>query len=198
MGSALPWIARQTFSGVAGMDMSVTPTGASASSTALMTAGGTPMADAVAFGQWAAAAQLLLRGAQQLGELRARADRAEQLLDCVLAGQSPAEVQRLLCTLVTTLGERIVADLREQVFRHLIALSPAFFTDRHTTPWGAAINFDGDLADPVREFFIHNALYWIEEFHLDGLRLDAVHAILDDSPTHLLEELAERVRAALG
>ena len=48
----------------------------------------------------------------------------------------------------------------------------------------------------MREFFIHNALYWIEEFHLDGLRLDAVHAILDDSPKHLLEELAERVRAA--
>ena len=49
----------------------------------------------------------------------------------------------------------------------------------------------------MREFFIHNALYWIEEFHLDGLRLDAVHAILDDSPKHLLEELAERVRAAV-
>lgn len=76
------------------------------------------------------------------------------------------------------------------------AIAPQMFTDRHRTPWGAAINFDGDLADPVREFFIHNALYWIEEFHLDGLRLDAVHAILDDSPTHLLEELAERVRAA--
>ena len=53
----------------------------------------------------------------------------------------------------------------------------------------------GPTAGPVREFFIQNALYWIEEFHLDGLRLDAVHAILDDSPKHLLEELAERVRA---
>ena len=75
-------------------------------------------------------------------------------------------------------------------------IAPHTFTDRHQTPWGAAINFDGEHAGPVREFFIHNALYWIEEFHLDGLRLDAVHAILDDSPTHLLEELAERVRAA--
>jgi len=68
------------------------------------------------------------------------------------------------------------------------------FTERHKTPWGAAINFDGPVSGPVREFVIHNALYWIEEFHFDGLRLDAVHAILDDSPKHLLEELAERVR----
>ena len=72
-----------------------------------------------------------------------------------------------------------------------------FFTDRHKTPWGAAINCDGpSTRAPVREYLIHNALYWIEEFHLDGLRLDAVHAILDDSPQHLLRELAERVRAA--
>ncbi|HSK38761.1 MAG TPA: DUF3459 domain-containing protein, partial [Arenibaculum sp.] len=54
----------------------------------------------------------------------------------------------------------------------------------------------GTGAAEVREYFIHNALYWIEEFHLDGLRLDAVHAILDDGPKHLLQELAERVRAA--
>ncbi|HEX4615198.1 MAG TPA: malto-oligosyltrehalose trehalohydrolase, partial [Stellaceae bacterium] len=82
----------------------------------------------------------------------------------------------------------------EGAYIHPIA--PRTFTDRHKTPWGAAINFDGSDSGPVREFVIHNALYWIEEFHLDGLRLDAVHAILDDSPKHLLEELAERVRAA--
>ncbi len=82
----------------------------------------------------------------------------------------------------------------EGAYIHPIA--PQTFTDRHKTPWGAAINFDGPDSGPVREFVIHNALYWIEEFHLDGLRLDAVHAILDDSPKHLLEELAERVRAA--
>ncbi len=79
---------------------------------------------------------------------------------------------------------------------YIHAIAPQTFTDRHATPWGAAINFDGPGSGPVREFIIHNALYWIEEFHLDGLRLDAVHAILDDSPKHLLEELAERVRAA--
>ncbi|HEX3412932.1 MAG TPA: malto-oligosyltrehalose trehalohydrolase, partial [Stellaceae bacterium] len=82
----------------------------------------------------------------------------------------------------------------EGAYIHPIA--PRTFTDRHKTPWGAAINFDGPDSGPVREFVIHNALYWIDEFHLDGLRLDAVHAILDDSAKHLLEELAERVRAA--
>lgn len=78
---------------------------------------------------------------------------------------------------------------------YLPVYAPPFFTDRHKTPWGDAVNFDGASSRPVREFVIHNALYWIEEFHLDGLRLDAVHAIIDDSPKHILEELAERVRA---
>ncbi|MGG5810022.1 malto-oligosyltrehalose trehalohydrolase [Falsiroseomonas sp. CW058] len=79
---------------------------------------------------------------------------------------------------------------------YLWAVARETFTERHHTPWGAAINFDGPDSAPVRDFFIHNALYWIEEFHLDGLRLDAVHAILDDGPRHLLDELAARVRAA--
>jgi malto-oligosyltrehalose trehalohydrolase len=76
------------------------------------------------------------------------------------------------------------------------AIAPEMFTDRHKTPWGAAINMDGPSSGPVREYFIHNALYWIEEFHIDGLRLDAVHAILDETPQHILTDLAERVRAA--
>jgi malto-oligosyltrehalose trehalohydrolase len=79
---------------------------------------------------------------------------------------------------------------------YLYVIAPRTFTDRHSTPWGAAINMDGPDSGPVREYFIHNALYWIEEFHLDGLRLDAVHAIADESQTHILEELAARVRAA--
>jgi len=78
---------------------------------------------------------------------------------------------------------------------YIHAIAPETFTDRHRTPWGAAINTDAESARPVREFFVHNALYWLEEFNLDGLRLDAVHAILDESEHHLLEELAERVRA---
>jgi malto-oligosyltrehalose trehalohydrolase len=73
--------------------------------------------------------------------------------------------------------------------------APQFFTDRHHTPWGAAIDFTQPV---VREFFIHNAIYWLNEFRFDGLRLDAVHAILDDSPTHVLTELAARVREACG
>ena len=78
----------------------------------------------------------------------------------------------------------------------LPAYAPQFFTDRHKTPWGAAVNYDGEYSKPVREFVIQNAIYWITEFHLDGLRLDAVHAILDDGPKHVLDELAERVRSA--
>ncbi len=81
---------------------------------------------------------------------------------------------------------------------HLGAYAGAFFTDRHHTPWGAAINVDGAESRPVREFFIHNALYWLNEYRFDGLRLDAVHAIIDDSDPDLLTELAERVNAAIG
>jgi maltooligosyltrehalose trehalohydrolase len=73
--------------------------------------------------------------------------------------------------------------------------APQFFTERHHTPWGAAIDFAQPM---VREFFIHNALYWLNEFRFDGLRLDAVHAIRDDSPTHILTELAHRVREQCG
>lgn len=80
-------------------------------------------------------------------------------------------------------------------YLHLYA--PAFFTDRHKTPWGAAINFDDEGSHWVRQFFIHNALYWLEEYHLDGLRLDAVHAILDDSRPDILEELADRVQQSI-
>jgi malto-oligosyltrehalose trehalohydrolase len=81
---------------------------------------------------------------------------------------------------------------------YLPVYAPAFFTERHKTPWGAAINFDGPSSGHVREFFVQNALYWIQNYHCDGLRLDAVHAILDDSPKHILTEIAERVREATG
>lgn len=81
---------------------------------------------------------------------------------------------------------------------YLPLYAPQFFTERHHTPWGAAINFDGEGSEHVREFFVHNALYWIEEYSIDGLRLDAVHAIKDDSEKHFLAELAERVREGPG
>jgi malto-oligosyltrehalose trehalohydrolase len=73
-----------------------------------------------------------------------------------------------------------------------------FFTTRHATPWGAGLNFDGPGSEVVRAFFIENALYWLEEFHLDGLRLDAVHAIADDSGPDVLVELARAVHAGPG
>jgi maltooligosyltrehalose trehalohydrolase len=68
-----------------------------------------------------------------------------------------------------------------------------YFTERYRTSWGLAINFDGPHSDEVRRFFIENALYWITEFHMDALRLDAVHAILDHSPRTFLEERAGEV-----
>jgi len=81
---------------------------------------------------------------------------------------------------------------------YLWLYAPQFFTDRHRTPWGEAINFDGDHSRTVRDFFLHNALYWLEEYHFDGLRFDAVHAIKDDSRPDILTELAETIRRKLA
>ena len=81
---------------------------------------------------------------------------------------------------------------------YLHAYAPSFFTPRHHTPWGDAINFDDDDSATVRAFFIHNALYWLEEYRFDGLGFDAVHAIEDDSEPHILGALAEAVGGRLG
>jgi maltooligosyltrehalose trehalohydrolase len=80
---------------------------------------------------------------------------------------------------------------------YLHAYAKTFFTERHPTPWGAGINVDGEGSRMVRDFFFHNALYWLEEYHLDGLRFDAVHAITDDGKPHFIEELASRIRQAI-
>jgi maltooligosyltrehalose trehalohydrolase len=79
---------------------------------------------------------------------------------------------------------------------YLKEFSPAYFTDRYKNEWGEAINFDGPDAEPVRAFFLANAAYWIEEFHLDGLRLDATQQIFDDSSDHIVAALGRQVRAA--
>lgn len=76
--------------------------------------------------------------------------------------------------------------------------APQFFTERHHTPWGAAINFDGEHSRTVRDFFIHNTLYWLDEYHFDGLRFDAVHAVFDGSRKHILTEIAAAARACAG
>ncbi len=81
---------------------------------------------------------------------------------------------------------------------YLGAFSSYYFTDRHHTPWGQALNFDGEYNQRVRDFFIENALYWLHDFHFDGLRLDATHAIVDDSPRHFLAELSDRVRESFA
>lgn len=75
--------------------------------------------------------------------------------------------------------------------------SPYYFSSRHKSPWGDGINFDDEYCRHARHFFIENALHWIHEYHIDGLRLDATHAMVDDSPTHFLKELAEKVHASL-
>jgi maltooligosyltrehalose trehalohydrolase len=79
---------------------------------------------------------------------------------------------------------------------YLTDFAPAYFTDRYTTEWGPPIHFDGDDSGPVREFFLANARYWIDEFHLDGLRLDATQAIFDRSEEHIVAAVAQAVRAA--
>ena len=113
---------------------------------------------------------------------------------------SPDDLKRLVDR-AHSLGLMVFLDV---VYNHfgpagnfLNAYAASFFTDRHKTPWGDGINFDGADGVPVREFFVHNAMYWIEEFHIDGLRFDAVHAILDDREPNILAEIANRTRAAV-
>jgi maltooligosyltrehalose trehalohydrolase len=102
---------------------------------------------------------------------------------------------------------RGLALLLDVVYNHLgpegnyLSQYGPYFTDRYKTPWGLAINFDGPHSDDVRWFFIHNALQWIDEFHIDGLRVDAVHAIVDHTAEPFLQDLTAAVReraAALG
>lgn len=69
-----------------------------------------------------------------------------------------------------------------------------YLTDAHTTPWGPAVNLDREGSAEVRRYIVDNALMWLRDYHLDGLRLDAVHELIDDGPTHLLEELALAVK----
>jgi maltooligosyltrehalose trehalohydrolase len=78
---------------------------------------------------------------------------------------------------------------------YLRELSDEYFTDRYKNEWGDAFNFDGPGSEEVRRFFIENACYWIREFHLDGLRLDATQQMFDHSPRHVLAELSTAVRA---
>jgi maltooligosyltrehalose trehalohydrolase len=81
---------------------------------------------------------------------------------------------------------------------YLAKFTPSYFTDRYVNEWGAAVNFDGEDAEGVRELVAENAAYWIDEFHFDGLRLDATQSIHDFSQRHILAEITERARKAAG
>mgnify|MGYP001545430018 CR=1 FL=1 len=113
----------------------------------------------------------------------------------------PEELKSLVCA-AHARGIAVMLDVvynhfgPEGNFLHLYA--PQFFTDRHATPWGAAIDFERPGGRAVRDFFVHNALYWLEEYHLDGLRLDAVHAIFDAGEPHILTEIARAARSGPG
>jgi maltooligosyltrehalose trehalohydrolase len=78
---------------------------------------------------------------------------------------------------------------------YLGAFSREYFTDKYENEWGDALNFDGPASGPVREFFVANAGYWIDEFHMDGLRLDATQQIFDSSPRHVIAEIGASMRA---
>jgi maltooligosyltrehalose trehalohydrolase len=104
----------------------------------------------------------------------------------------PNDLKRL----VDACHNRGLAVILDVVYNHLgpagnyLARFGPYFTDRHATPWGEAINFDGPDSDGTRRFFCDNALMWLRDYHFDGLRLDAVHAIIDSSAIHFLEQLA--------
>ena len=79
---------------------------------------------------------------------------------------------------------------------YLPAFSDDYTSAKHKTDWGGGVNFDGENSGPVREFFLANQRYWVEEFHVDGYRYDATQAIVDDSPVHILAEMSDAVRKA--
>ena len=121
-------------------------------------------------------------------------------------GVSPYAVQetyggpeglRRLVNAAHTAGLAVMLDV---VYNHLgpegnyLRLFGPYFTDHHHTPWGDALNYDSEGSEQVRRYFIENALYWIHEYHLDGLRLDAVQTIYDDSPRHILAEIQDEVQ----
>ncbi len=109
---------------------------------------------------------------------------------------SPDDLRRL----VDTAHGRGIGVILDVVYNHLgpdgayaPAFSPYYFTSRHKSPWGDGVNLDGPHSGHVREFLIQNALQWVHEYHVDGLRLDATHALEDDGPEHFLSELSRRV-----
>ncbi|HEY0433574.1 MAG TPA: malto-oligosyltrehalose trehalohydrolase, partial [Chitinophagaceae bacterium] len=108
----------------------------------------------------------------------------------------PAGLKRL----VDTCHAKGMAVLLDVVHNHLgpegnyLAEFGPYFSDRYKTPWGSAINFDGPWSDGVREYFTENALYWLRDFHFDGLRFDAIHGIFDAGAVHIWQLLHSKIR----
>lgn len=106
--------------------------------------------------------------------------------------------------LVNAAHQKGIAVVLDVVYNHLgnegnyLGKFGPYFTDKHQTPWGNAINYDDECCRHVRDYVTENALYWIREYHIDGLRMDAVQTIKDDSPVHLLAELRDRVQQFAG
>lgn len=106
-----------------------------------------------------------------------------------------------LKTLVNACHQAGIAVILDVVYNHLgpegnyLWDYGPYFTEKYKTPWGSAVNFDDADSDEVRQYFLGNALYWLQDFHIDALRLDAVHAIYDFSAQPFLQELADRVAA---
>ena len=116
------------------------------------------------------------------------------------APQSTCGGPRGLRRLVDAAHARGLSVVLDVVYNHLgpegnyLAEYGPYFTERYKTPWGSAVNFDGPDAAGVRRHYVENARYWVREFHVDGFRLDAIHAIYDASAVHILTEVAEAAR----
>jgi len=115
------------------------------------------------------------------------------------APHEPYGGPQALKTLVNTCHEFGLAVILDVVYNHLgpegnyLDRFGPYFTDRYLSPWGRAMNFDGPGSDEVRRFVIDNALMWLKDYHMDGLRLDAIHAIVDTSAVHILDQLSREV-----
>lgn len=101
--------------------------------------------------------------------------------------------------LIDACHKKKIAVILDVVYNHMgpegnyLSQFGPYFTEKYHTPWGSALNFDDKYSDEVRNFFIQNALMWLEEFHFDGLRLDAIHEIIDRGATHFLKEMSMQV-----
>ena len=113
----------------------------------------------------------------------------------------PDDLRRLVDT-AHSLGMAVLLDVVYNHFgpvgNYTLSFSPDYLSRTHSSAWAACVNLDGERSERVREFFIENAHQWVHEYHLDGLRLDATHALIDTSSKHLVVEIAEKVQSTVA